>query len=116
MSENQILKDKLSKELSNEKIKPFSENEIINQSNNISFSEEDICEEKNDLNDNIEGVYLDNSEDIYKKYKQLKEKYIIKKKKLNDNIINPHFHLDLLYYHLNLFLFDLYLYFLYNLY
>ena len=84
MSENQILKDKLSKELSNEKIKPFSEKEIINQSNNISFSEEDICEEKNDLNDNIEGVYLDNSEDIYKKYKQLKEKYIIKKKKLNE--------------------------------
>ena len=76
--------DKLSKELSNEKIKPFSENEIINQSNNISFSEEDICEEKNDLNDNIEGIYLDNSEDIYKKYKQLKEKYIIKKKKLNE--------------------------------
>ena len=84
MSENQILKEKLSKELSNEKIQPFSENEIINQSNNISFSEEDICEEKNDLNDNIEGIYLDNSEDIYKKYKQLKEKYIIKKKKLNE--------------------------------
>ena len=52
------------KELSNEKIKPFSENEIINQSNNISFSEEDICEEKNDLN---------NSEDIKKINKEIEE-------------------------------------------
>ena len=60
ISENQILKEQLSKELNDEKIQNFSEvinenkNEIINQSNNISFSEEDICKEKNDLSDNIE--------------------------------------------------------------
>ena len=61
----------------------IEENSDINKSDNLSFSEEDFLEDKTNNNDNIE-LNLDNAENIYTKYKKLKEKYILNKKKLKE--------------------------------
>ena len=101
VSENEILKKQLSSEKESNKIKLLisdKNNEIknenekddklindgdkieennINKSENLSFSEEDILEEKTISNDN--------NENIYNKYKEIKEKYL--KTKLKNKLL-----------------------------